>query len=92
MRFRDAALEEFHRSGRPPRYVPPELRKILRRKLAMLEHSRNLNDLRSPPSNHLEKLRFDLAGHYSIRVNKQFRIVFAWTENGAEDVYFDDYH
>lgn len=42
----------------------------------MLDQSKSLNDLRVPPSNHLEKLKSDLAGYHSIRVNKQFRLVF----------------
>ena len=29
-----------------------------------------------PPSNHFEKLRVTLAGFHSIRVNKQWRLVF----------------
>lgn len=92
MQFRDNALDEFHRTGRPPKNVPSGLRAVLRRKLAMLDQSRSLNDLRIPPSNHLEKLNFDLAGYHSIRVNRQYRLVFRWTERGAEDVHFIDYH
>jgi proteic killer suppression protein len=50
-------------------------------------------DLRSPPSNHFEKLKGKLAGKHSIRVNKQCRLVFAWSdERGeAEDVYLDNH-
>jgi proteic killer suppression protein len=58
----------------------------------MLDQSRSLDDLRIPPANHLEKLRFGLTGYHSIRVNRQFRLVFIWTERGAEDVHFIGYH
>ncbi|MGG7055294.1 type II toxin-antitoxin system RelE/ParE family toxin [Nitrosomonas sp. ANs5] len=30
--------------------------------------------MRSPPSNHFEKLRGNLAGKHSIRINKQWRL------------------
>jgi len=62
------------------------------RKLRMLHRSVTLNDLRSPPANHLEKLRGDLAGLYSIRINDQWRILFAWKRGDAYDVEIVDYH
>ncbi|RYQ43168.1 type II toxin-antitoxin system RelE/ParE family toxin [Bifidobacterium pseudolongum] len=53
-----------------------------------------INDLRIPPSNHLELLKGKLAGYYSIRVNAQYRLIFHWSQQQQEayDVYFDDYH
>jgi toxin HigB-1 len=32
------------------------------------------------------------AGQYSIRINRQWRVCFRWTEAGAEDVEIIDYH
>jgi proteic killer suppression protein len=52
----------------------------------------DLKDLRSPPGNHLEALKGDRAGQYSIRINDQWRICFRWSEAGAEDVEIADYH
>lgn len=52
----------------------------------------DLRDLRIPPSNHLEKLRQDGEGRYSIRVNNQWRLCFVWTTEGAKEVEFCDYH
>jgi hypothetical protein len=50
-------------------------------------------DLRVPPSNHFEKLRGNLAGFRSIRVNSQWRLVFRWDgrRGEAEGVYLDDH-
>jgi toxin HigB-1 len=55
--------------------LPKEVQAIGRRKLRMLNSSYDLNDLRIPPSNRLEKLTGDLKGFYSIRINDQWRIV-----------------
>ena len=65
---------------------------IARRKLEMIHAAENLDDLRSPPGNRLEKLRGDRAGQFSIRINEQFRICFRWVDNAAEDVEIVDYH
>jgi toxin HigB-1 len=46
------------------------------RKLEMLQTAARLDDLRSPPSNRLEKLKRDLGSFYSIRSNDQWRIIF----------------
>jgi proteic killer suppression protein len=62
------------------------------RKLDMLEAAVVLNDLRAPPGNRLEALSGDREGQHSIRVNAQWRIVFRWIDNGAEDVELVDYH
>lgn len=58
----------------------------------MIDQSKDLNDLRVPPANRLQRLKGELDGYYSIRVNEQWRIIFTWTENGAENVDFIDYH
>lgn len=63
-----------------------------RRKLEMLHAAHTLQDLRSPPGNHLELLKGNRAGQHSIRINEQFRICFSWVEGHAEDVEIVDYH
>ena len=52
----------------------------------------SLNDLRSPPGNHLEAVRGDWKGFHSIRINDQWRIVFRWSDAQAHDVRIIDYH
>ena len=69
-----------------------ELQEIARRKLRMLNNSISLNDLRIPPSNRLEKLSGRLRDYYSIRINDQWRIIFKWNKNNANDVEIIDYH
>jgi toxin HigB-1 len=58
----------------------------------MLDAAEVLADLRVPPGNRLEKLAGDRAGHYSIRINQQWRICFRWTDAGPEDVEIAGYH
>ena len=63
-----------------------------RRKLALLDAARTLQDLLVPPGNRLEALRRDRRGQHSIRVNDQYRLCFVWTDDGPHDVEFTDYH
>jgi proteic killer suppression protein len=58
----------------------------------MLNNAQDVNDLRIPPANRLEKLKGDLEYYYSIRINNQWRIVFQWLNNDAYDVKIIDYH
>lgn len=69
-----------------------EVQEIARRKLRMLNNSQNLTDLQIPPSNKLEKLKGNLQGYYSVRINNQWRIVFKWDKGNASDVEILDYH
>jgi toxin HigB-1 len=63
-----------------------------KRKLAMLEAALNLDDLKIPPGNRLEKLHGRRSGQYSIRINDQYRICFEWRGPDAHDVEITDYH
>ncbi|MFV8356544.1 type II toxin-antitoxin system RelE/ParE family toxin [Flavobacterium sp. XS1P32] len=69
-----------------------EIQQISRRKLRMLNNSQDLNDLRIPPSNRLEKLNGTLKDFYSIRINNQWRIIFIWKDGNATAVEIIDYH
>jgi proteic killer suppression protein len=73
--------------------VPADLSGRLFRKLQMLDDATTDADLRTPPSNHFEKLSGNLAGYHSIRVNKRWRLVFVWdgSRGEASDVYLDDH-
>ena len=79
-------------NGERVKGLPPEIQSIARRKLRMLHASDNLNDLRIPPSNRLEKLSGNSMTFYSIRINDQWRIVFNWLDGMAEEVEIIDYH
>lgn len=69
-----------------------EIQEIGRRKLRMLHNSIDINDLKIPPSNRLEKLKGNLNDLYSIRINNQWRIIFKWENNNAFEVEILDYH
>jgi proteic killer suppression protein len=71
---------------------PVNFQVIARRKLRMINNSQNLADLRIPPANRLEKLSGNLKSYYSIRINKQWRIIFKWYNGNALDVQIIDYH
>ncbi|QGM45879.1 type II toxin-antitoxin system RelE/ParE family toxin [Methylocystis heyeri] len=89
--FRDDATEALF-NGRLPKGFPADVLKVARRKLAMVHAAARLDDLRIPPGNRLEALSGDRAGQYSIRVNDRWRICFVWSDAGAENVEFVDYH
>ena len=92
--FGDDATEDlFHgNESARVRHFPADLRPRAVRKLDLLNGAADVNDLRAPPSNHLEKLSGTLAGFWSIRVNEQWRIVFRWNDGSALDVRLTDYH
>jgi len=59
----------------------------------MIDDAVTDQDLRIPPSNHFEKLRGNLEGFCSVRVNKQWRLIFRWDGGRGEaaDIYLDDH-
>ena len=72
--------------------MPIEIQNVGRRKLRMLNNSQDIADLRIPPSNRVEKLTGKLKDFYSIRINKQWRIIFIWDNGNASQVEIIDYH
>lgn len=62
------------------------------RKLRLLNQARRLQDLMVPPGNRLEALQADRAGQHSIRINRQWRICFRWSDGHADNVEIVDYH
>lgn len=78
--------------NRTPKGYPEDLITRSRAMLTALNAAAELEDLRFPPGNHLEKLRGDRAGQHSVRINLQWRICFVWTDGGPENVEIIDYH
>lgn len=72
--------------------LPTDIQQVALRKLRMINNAKNINDLRIPPANRLEKLSGDREGQYSIRINDQWRICFIWQDGDAYDVEITDYH
>ncbi len=91
--FRDEWLRAFFVADVESRQIPSELESRLFRKLQMIDDAMTDRDLRIPPSNHFEKLRGNLAGFHSIRVNRQWRLVFRWdgSHGEAEGIYLDNH-
>lgn len=58
----------------------------------MLNNATTLNDLRTPPGNRLKALAGDRRGQHSIRINKQWRVCFVWSDGAAWEVGIEDYH
>jgi proteic killer suppression protein len=81
--FADNDTEKIYRGIQSPKF-PPSIQNTARRKLRMIAAAAGIDDLRIPPGN--------LAGYYSIRINDQWRVVFKYTEGGAEEVGIKDYH
>lgn len=91
--FRDGWLREFFVNDIRSKRIPAALESRLFRKIQMIDDATTDADLRMPPSNHFEKLRGKLAKFHSIRVSKQWRLVFKWdgARGEASDLYLDDH-
>ena len=89
--FRDAETEKIYQRERS-RKLPSDIQQVALRKLRMINNAINLNDLRVPPANRLEKLSGNRAGQHSIRINDQWRICFEWRGSDALNVEITDYH
>ena len=72
--------------------IPGNLQRVALRKLKMLDAAINLEDLKIPPGNRLEKLEGNRKGQYSIRINDQWRICFNFFNSEASNVEITDYH
>jgi proteic killer suppression protein len=89
--FRDSETEKIYGRQRSKK-LPSDIQQVALRKLRMLNNAVNLNDLRVPPANRLEKLVGGRAGQYSIRINDQWRLCFEWRDGDAYEVEITDYH
>lgn len=91
--FRDDWLRAFFVDDQHSRAIPADLEARLFRKLQMIDDATCDLDLRVPPSHHFEKLRGHLEGFHSIRVNRQWRLVFRWDggRGEASELYLDDH-
>ncbi len=89
-----ATADVFHgRINSRVKKLPTQILDSAIRKLDMVHAAISIDDLRSPPGNRLETLQGEYEGYHSIRINKQWRIMFRWIENsGAHDVTIIDYH
>jgi toxin HigB-1 len=89
--FRDKETETLWQSGRSRR-LPADLQRRAFKKLAILNATVTLDNLKVPPGNRLEALHGNRAGQHSIRVNDQYRVCFVWRDGSAFEVEIVDYH
>lgn len=95
MHFADQGTEDIYDgidSKKARKKLPVHLHRRAQGKLSTIAFAEAIEDLKAPPSNHLEALRGDRLGQYSIRINEQYRICFRWSPTGASDVEITDYH
>ena len=71
---------------------PESLWQVAGRKLDQLDSVVSFDELGVPPGNQLESLSGDRKGQHSIRINKQYRVCFTWTDLGPAEVQVVDYH
>lgn len=89
--FKDKEAQKIFERQRS-RKLPSDIQQVALRKLRMLNRVSNLQELRIPPANRLERLSSDRDGQYSIRINDQWRICFEWEDADAVNVEIVDYH
>ncbi len=93
--FKSSGVEDVFdgkRTKNARQTCPQTLWRVARRKLDQLDSVDSLDELRIPPGNRLEALTGDRQGHYSIRINDQYRVCFTWTPEGPDEVEIVDYH
>ena len=92
-RYRDRDTERFA-AGEHVRKFEGVPDRAASKALDRLDAATRLIDLQSPSSNHFEALRGDRTGQYSIRINRQWRICFEWSEERNEpfNIEIVDYH
>ena len=89
--FADKDTQQIYEQHRSTKF-PTTVQHIALRKLIIIDNAEDLNDLRVPPANRLEKLKGDRSGQYSIRINDKYRICFRYDGTYFDDVEICDYH
>jgi proteic killer suppression protein len=88
--FRHKGLETFFRKGSKVGIQPHHAGK-LRIMLTMLDSAKRPDDMNAPGWR-LHPLTGNLAGHYSVTVNGNWRMTFTFEGDDAELVDYQDYH
>ncbi|MDR3053945.1 MAG: type II toxin-antitoxin system RelE/ParE family toxin [Zoogloeaceae bacterium] len=89
--FADPETEAFFATGKSRKFQK-EIQKRAAMRLSQLHAATSVEDLRSPPSNHLERLSGDRDEQWRIRVNDRWRVCFRFFEGNAYDVEIVDDH
>lgn len=89
--FADRETEKLD-AGRASKAMPEDVKTRARKKLQVLDSVTDVEELRMPPGNRLEKLSGEREGQHSIRINQQYRLCFRFEGGDAYDVEITDYH
>ena len=89
--FANVEAQNLFATGKSRRLPPDILRRAVMR-LTQLEAATEVDDLRQPPSNRLERLSGERLGQWSIRINDRWRVCFRFERGNAQDVEIIDYH
>lgn len=89
--FSNTDTEQLFSTGKSRRLPTDILRRAIMR-LTQLDAATCVDDLRLPSSNRLETLTGNRLGHWSIRINNQWRLCFRFANGDAFDVEIVDYH
>jgi proteic killer suppression protein len=91
--YRDKETAAFAAGGKVRGWDP--FRRQAEKRLRILDAATSLGDLAALNSNHLEALKGNRKGQYSIRINDRWRICFEWPQGaapGPSHVEIVDYH
>jgi len=89
--FKEKEAEKVFK-GEFSKKLPQKIQDRARELLIQLHFAKALSDLLIPPSNRFEQLKGRDKGKHSLRINKQYRVIFKWKDGSAYDVEIDDYH
>jgi len=89
--FRDKETERIFMQ-KWSRKIPEDIQYRCLVKLLLIDSAEAVQDLLIPPSNKLEKLKGNRSNEYSVRINRQWRICFRFSDGEAYDVGIEDYH
>jgi toxin HigB-1 len=94
--FKDKKLELLYTTGEGANQLPEGVVRRFLLVIALISEIENERDLYTTKSLHLEKLKGDRAGQYSLRLNKQFRLCFEIQKDPAGNLIYIlelvDYH
>ena len=88
--FRHSGLEKFFLTGSKAG-IRPEHASKLRVQLFRLDSARNAQDMNAEGWR-LHELQGKMAGHWSVRVNANWRLTFRFDDGHATVVDYQDYH
>ena len=90
--FKEEWLSKYYWQATPSKNIPSNIESALIRKLTIIHAAINEADLRCPPGNRFEHLKGNLKDWCSIRINKQYRLIFKWADGKATELYLDPHN